>query len=240
MQRLGSLLAVLVSLAVAALCVRLGIWQLTRWQDKRTLVAALAERQSGPVTDVHAANGLTPALVGTRVRVHGEFDSSRHVLLAGRIEQGEPGVGLVSVLVLGDGGRALVDRGWVPALDARDAEPARYAIPGPQALLAVLDSLPESPRDAEWLPLSGDPPSRWSVGRLSIAGVRAHLGEAIAPYMLVALPEADAPVLPRRVAPPRPDPSMHLSYALQWFLFAAGTLAATGFIAWRRRGVSRA
>lgn len=239
MRRGGSLLAVLLALAAAGLCVRLGFWQLGRWQAKRAALAAAATRAGAPVQDVYASWELTPAAVGTRLRVHGQIDERRHVLLAGRIDQGEPGVALVSVFALEGGGHVLLERGWLPALDARDADPRAVASRGPQVLLTQLDSLPGTPLRAQWLPLPGEP-TRWSVGRLTLGGVRTHLGDSLAPFRLVALPEPGAPARPKRVAPAAPDATMHLSYALQWFLFAAGIVGATAFVAWRRRGADRA
>jgi len=239
MRRVGTLVVLLLALAAAALCVRLGFWQLGRYHERRARIAMLDAREQTPALEVRAMGDLTPERLGTRVRVHGRIADAPQILLAGRIEQGEPGVALVSVFVLEQGGQVLLERGWLPALDARDTDLRAVAAAGPQTVLALLDSLPSTPRDAQWLPLPGLP-ARWSVGRLTAAGVREHLGDSLAPLRLTALPEPGAPSAPKRVVPPRPDASMHLSYALQWFLFAAGTLAATVLVAWRRRAARRA
>lgn len=235
MPRLVGGFALVVALAAAALCVRLGLWQLGRWQEKRDLSTRQEERLREPVTDLRSAGALTASLEGRRVRAVGVYEDSALVLMAGRIEQGEPGVGLVSVLALEQGGGLLVDRGWIPALDARDADPAPFREPGPRTVLGVLEPIPAEPRDAQWLRLEGRAPVRWSVGRLTRNGVQAHLAGAAATHRLIALPEPSGPVLPRRSEPQAPDAFMHLSYALQWFLFAAATLGAALFLLTRGR-----
>lgn len=235
MRRVAGGFALLVALAAAGLCVRLGLWQLGRWQEKRELAARQEERLRAPATELRSTGALTASLAGRRVSAVGVYEDSAYILMAGRIEQGEPGVGLVSVMALEQGGRLLVDRGWIPALDARDADPAPFREPGPRTVLGVLEPIPDAPRDAQWLRLAGGSPVRWSVGRLTRSGVQSHLGGAVATFRLVALPEPSGPVLPRRDAPEAPDAFMHLSYALQWFLFAAGTLGAAIFLSLRGR-----
>lgn len=235
MSRVVGGFALLVALAAAALCVRLGLWQLSRWQEKRELAARQEERLRAPVTELRSARVLSASLEGRRVSAVGVYEDSALVLMAGRIEQGEPGVGLVTVMALEQGGRLLVDRGWIPALDARDADPAPFLEPGTRTVLGVLEPIPEEPRDAQWLRLEGRAPVRWSVGRLTRSGVQSHLAGASVTHRLIALPEPSGPVLPRRSEPAAPDAFMHLSYALQWFLFAAGTLGAALFLLTRGR-----
>lgn len=239
MRRAGAVLALLAAIAVAALCVRLGLWQLARWQEKRERVAARSEQLNEPVSEVADAWLLHDDLIGRRVRVRGVFEDTCHVLVAGRIEQGEPGVGLVSVFALANGGRLLVDRGWIPASDARDADPRRFDEPGSRELTGVLDTLPRAPAAAQWLRLPEAGPGRWSVGRLTLAGARLRLGADLAPFRLTELPSEGAAALPRRVPPPVEDAGMHLSYALQWFLFAVATLAGAVFVMARGRPAAK-
>lgn len=238
MRRALSLLALLVAIAISALCVRLGLWQLSRWHEKRAQVTESAARMSAPVRELTGSHALDPSLSGAPVRATGTFEDSCHVLLAGRIELGEPGVGLLSVLALRDGGRLLVDRGWLPALDARDADIRPFLTSGEQSVFGILEPIETNDRRFEWLALEGDGPKRWSVGRLAAHGVHEHLGRSLALYRLVELPGAGAPALPKRTSPVPPDAGMHLSYAFQWFLFAAGTLGAGVFITFRERSNS--
>ena len=119
-MRPRALAVVALSVVVAAVCGRLGVWQLDRLHAKQRLHGSQRAALEAPPRDLAAPLPLAP-LVGSRVRVHGVWDRSAHVLLSGRTHQGAAGVSWVSVLRLPTGEGVLVERGWVPADDARDA-----------------------------------------------------------------------------------------------------------------------
>jgi len=61
---------------------------------------------------------------------------------------------------------------------------------------------------------------RTTWGRLDLAELRVRLPYPILPLYLRQLPDSSLPAFPRRAPLPALDEGPHLSYAVQWFLFA--------------------
>jgi surfeit locus 1 family protein len=138
-----------------------------------------------------------------RVLAHGAYDFSAEQTWPGRSFQGTPGVALVTPLRLADGSAVLVDRGWVPSPDAYHVDRTLYREPD-SAMVVGLAVIPPRGR-----------------GDVSTAGYLPFVIQLEAP---------DPPVergLPRRWPLPALDDGSHLSYAIQWFSFAAIALVGT-------------
>src|SRR5665648_614763 len=104
-------------LAIAAVCGRLGMWQLDRAQQRAAQSADHERVAAVDLSDVLAPQqALSGDLVGTTVLVDGTFGADQ-VLVAGRELDGRTGHLVVTPLVLADGAVLAVVRGWV-------AEPA--------------------------------------------------------------------------------------------------------------------
>src|SRR5690606_10857588 len=84
----GGIAATILVLIVAAVCVRLGFWQLDRleWRTERN--RAVAERLAQPTVPITSARLDTTGLTYRRVELRGEFDETRSFVLAGRTFQG--------------------------------------------------------------------------------------------------------------------------------------------------------
>jgi cytochrome oxidase assembly protein ShyY1 len=125
----------------------------------------------------------------------------------------------VTPLVLGDGSAVLVVRGWVPFRLQR--APVDDAAP-PEDEVAVEGFLVPDEGDGTTVP-----DARGSVGRLDVRGIASSL-----PYDVFRLPlqlQRQRPrpeELPLTVPPPEISEGPHLSYAIQWFVFA--TIASLG------------
>jgi len=218
--RRGLALASLIILATAALCVRLGIWQLGRYERKKTLNAARATALATPPERWDGVAGAA-RLLGRRVIVSGRYDASPQVLLAFKERDETPGVEVVTPLVLAGGRRVLVDRGWLPSDDAVHARPQDFPEPGVVEVVGVAESLG---RGSSMFVLEDDSVRVLSARALDADSVRARLGGVIAPLLVRQLPGADVPRRPRRIAPQPLETGMHLSYAIQWFVIAAVAL----------------
>jgi surfeit locus 1 family protein len=79
-------------LVVAAVCVRLGFWQLERRAQRAVLNAGLAARMAEPSVDLTRAPRDTAGWLYRRTRIAGVPDASRAIVLPGRLYQGAPGV----------------------------------------------------------------------------------------------------------------------------------------------------
>lgn len=221
--------AVLFSLTVlvAAACLALGIWQLSRLRDRRAVNAqAMAGRELPPlVTDSAASPGLLPH---RRAVLTGELDAGHEFLLRNRLVQGVPAVQVITPLRLpGSDTAVLINRGYVPAPNAMDPGLAEWGEPGRRVYRGTL--LPMPSRD-DGSPIQRSGRETWKG--LDLAAMRARLPYPIVPVYLVAevdSSEGNAHTLKGRVYPfrselPPMDEGPHLSYALQWFGIAAAVL----------------
>jgi surfeit locus 1 family protein len=222
----AGLLGTLAVFVIAAICVRLGFWQLDRRARKLERNAAVAERLADPAVVLRTAPADTTGLPYRPAEVVGRFDNDRAIVLAGRSHAGAPGVHLLTPLRLG-GGAILVNRGWLPAPDAATADIGAVALDGEVRVEGVLMPFPEIRLDREpeadfrrtWFRFDGD-------------AIRAQYRYPVSPVYLLATSRpaptgAADPALPVVLEPPALDPGPHLSYAVQWFAFA--TIAVVGW-----------
>lgn len=235
-MRLLSVLAVIGALASAGLCVRLGVWQLSRLHEKQALNAALLASQQAPTLAVSGEPPPALAVLERALQATGRYDETRQFLLSGRLHEGEPGVGVVTPLLL-EGSRTaiLVDRGWLPAPDAATARPQDYPEPGERTVRGLAEGLPQGVGGPSPRRLAGDGPELWSLRGLDADSIAARLPYPVAEFVLREAPGPNIPPLPRRSVRRLHDESVHVGYAIQWFLFAAIILG--GSVAFARSRV---
>lgn len=234
--------AVVAAVAVSVFAA-LGVWQLGRHHERERADAGKRARRD--LARVELTDGLlslpAESLDWRRARASGRFDYGAEIILRSRAYNGIPGVYVVTPLVLSAGGRLPVLRGWLPAADGFDA-PLPAGRPDP----AFRDSA-VTVEGIVIVPAEGDTPEVDSLH----AGGRAHpVVAALDGATLERLfPEAagrlylhasagtstGAPsarsrglALPRPLDPPTLEGGPHVTYAVQWFSFAAITLVGGG------------
>jgi surfeit locus 1 family protein len=214
-------------LLAAVVCIGLGIWQLDRLEDRRSSNASALAARSAPVV-VLDGRSRDSNLAYRRVRVRGRYDHAHDVVLRGRPYRGVPGVEIVSPL-LPDGGQlaVLVNRGFVPSPDAFTVRPDSVREPG----TALVEGIALPIDSGGGVPLQRGKLTTWS--RLDRQALRDSLPYPLYPVYIRQLPETGLPRLPRRLDPPPLDDGPHLSYAIQWFAFAAIALVFAGIMARR-------
>ena len=111
-----------VALALGALFVRLGLWQLERHGERSAGVRARAERAEAPRLEWRGPGDVPPdtaGLIGRRARLAGQWDRAGEVGLRSRTLDGRAGAEVLTpLLVGGDAGQiVMVLRGWLPAPD---------------------------------------------------------------------------------------------------------------------------
>jgi surfeit locus 1 family protein len=226
-KRLAKVLAV--ALVVATTCIALGIWQIARLHQKQQFNAAVRAGLAEPPAPVDTllADGIDPDTVRyRRAEATGTYDTVHEFVLYGRTQSSRAGNHLLTPLRLADGRAILVDRGWVP-LDVD--EPGTAAVAPPPGDVHVEGVLFAS---------EGDPPgvveqtdvTETTLARVDLARIQSQLPYRIAPdYLLL---QRQSPAQSDGFPEPAPLPELsegpHLSYAVQWFVFAA--IAAAGFV----------
>lgn len=214
----------LVVLLAAASCVYLGLWQLDRRAGRLERNRIVAERMAAEAVRLTSAPMDTTGLAYRRAVVEGSVDDDRAIILAGRSLNGAPGVHLLSPFRVG-GGAVLVNRGWLPAPDGATVDLGLVRLDGPFRAEGVLIPFPAAdlPRPPEGFQ------TRWF--RVDGAAIRRQYPYPVSPLFLRATsrpvpsgtgaaPEAGAGD-PEPLAAPVLDAGPHLSYAIQWFSFAA-------------------
>jgi surfeit locus 1 family protein len=203
-------------LVIAAICVRLGFWQLSRLRERQAANRlALAARAAPPVSLNRIGELDLADLAQRRATATGRYDPGRDIVLRGLAFDGTPGVHVVTPLILtGENTAVLVDRGFVPSPDAVTVDTDTLREPGRVQVVGI--AIPISSGGGR--PLEHGGRTTWS--RLDLEQLRERLPYPILPLYLRQLPDSNLPAFPRRVPPPPLDEGPHLSYAVQWFLFA--------------------
>ena len=216
---------VAVASVVAVTCIVLGFWQLARLAERRDLNARILDRRGGSPVSIEGTDGVADEY--RLVTVDGTYDAAHEVLVYGRSLESEAGHHVVTPLVLTDGDAVLVLRGWVPF--AMQSAPIAGAAP-PDGEVHVRGMLVPDEGDGSTMPDGAG-----VVRRLDVAGIASTL-----PYDVLPLPlqlTEQTPARSRDLPVPVPLPVLsegpHLSYAIQWFSFAA--VAAAGAMILLRR-----
>jgi surfeit locus 1 family protein len=217
------LIPTLLVFAGTALCIRLGIWQLDRLEQRRAFNAQVEGARSQPALDLNQEQPEDLTEMEWRpVKVRGEYDFDNQVAVRNQIYGNEYGYHLLTPLNF-DGQAVLVDRGWIPA-EGNEA-PSDWRKYDEAGLVDVSGQIrlghdkPAFGGVADPLPENGAKLEVWNN-----ANVERIAGQMPYPVLPVYIqPEAD----PADTEPPIPfEPEIELSegphfgYALQWFTFA--------------------
>ena len=179
------------------------MWQLNRLEQRRVRIDVSAARLSLPVLDLPADED-PDSLRYRRARARGVFDFGRELVVVARSRQGVPAVHIVTPLRLQDGSAVLVERGLALS---------------PDVLLSL------------------GPGDTGSVGwPRHVRGVDPGELQRFYPYQLFPLVlrrTTTQPGFPSDLAAvpvPQLTNGPHLSYAVQWFSFAAIALIGSWFL----------
>lgn len=219
------LLASVLVVAGALLCVRLGLWQLDRLEQRREFNRQVVAMRALPVLDLDTGSvvGL-PNMEWRQARVSGHYDPQHQVVLRNQYLSGEHGFHLITPLVLRGGQAILVDRGWIPALG--NQAPKDWRKYDQLGTLSVEGQL----RLASRKPAFGgvaDPTGTPGGGRLDawnnldLDRIGGQIPYPILPVYLQADPSSNETSPPIAYQPEiELSEGSHMGYALQWFAFA--------------------
>lgn len=210
----------------AALCARLGIWQLDRLAQRRAFNAHYLETTQMPALEINSETAVDlTTMEYRRATISGTFDFEHQVALRNRYHDNAPGYHLLTPLMLSDGTAVLVERGWIPAEgNATPADWRKYDRAGTQTISGII-RLGQTKPD-----LGGVPDPELSAGqtrldfwnlvnleRISLQTPVHLLPVFIQPNPDDSLNEPPYPFQPEVEISEGP----HFGYALQWFTFAS-------------------
>ena len=203
-------------------CIRLGVWQLDRLDQRRINNNMTEARLSLPAVELPTEHD-PDSLRYRRALADGVFDFEREIVVLARSRSGVPAVHVVTPLRLQNGDAVLVERGVALSPDAKTVDLIALVEPDTSSATGVFVSLEGGNLGSPGWP-------RY------VRGVNPTELQGEYPYPLFPL------VLRRTVAPPNapldltpvPLPELtggpHLSYAVQWFSFAAIAIIGSWFL----------
>lgn len=210
------------AIAFAVACGFLSNWQFAR-NEERSAQLELVERNYDaapvPLAElIPSGGGLAPGDQWHPVEVVGEYLDEEQVLVRNRPHGGTSAFEVLVPLRTSDGRVFIVNRGWVPpASDSPDPDTVAAAPEGTVTVTARL-------RPSEAAPSSGRSAPAGQVPTLNLELVAAATGlgdDVISSAYGVMVDESPAAAdRPRELEDPSADPGPHLSYAIQWILFA--------------------
>ncbi len=223
-----------------ALMIWLAFWQLDRLDERRAfndLVAAQIDQPPASLDQLLAEAGDDPESIEWRqVIVAGQYVPEQ-ILWFNRSQDGLAGDNVLTALVTDAGNSTvIVNRGFVPLGFDVPAAPT-----GEIELLARI-RMPQERQRGELTDTNDSADAVSEVRRIDLGQLAAQLPGEVAPVyldLIDAIP-AIGPNDPVPVPAPTLDEGPHLSYAAQWFIFAAcvlvgWVLAVTRSIRSRRR-----
>ncbi len=229
-------LAVGVAVFVTA-CISLGRWQFSRHEARDEVIATIVENYDSQPRELSSfvrsvSDPLPASEVWAVAQLEGEYLPQYTALLRNRPINSTPSVHVLVPFAMDNGRVILVNRGWVP-YDNGVERPSRIPEP-PSGQVTITVHLratePSSSKDAP----SGQVQAINVEDAFAAGAHYAALPELDSKSTFTQVygslrsetPEPQEPVnsLPR----PSTDPKSHLSYAMQWWVFALGGLA--GFV----------
>jgi surfeit locus 1 family protein len=233
-----------VAVTAAAICGRLGLWQLSRLGERRAANARLLERLGEPVVRIDSLPTDTGDGHYRMARARGAMWYDRELAWAARVHQGSPGVNFLTPMrFAGTDTVLLVDRGWAYSPDARSTEFARWREADTLAVTGYVETWAHDCGVVAGNPLPracADSASR-VLRRLDRSAAERLVGAPVAPYLLMQTSDSAlrADSVPVRAATPVLGEGPHFSYAFQWFAFAVVSIAGGIALARRTMAVPR-
>lgn len=229
--RWAGYLALVVVFAIA--CTALGTWQFNRRAEALAEVARIdANYDADPVPVAEALPDPDAFDIDQRwqvVALSGEYLHDEEVVVRNRPGSGSTGFEVLTPMRLEDGTVFVVDRGWIPQDSSGRPSEVPPAAEGRVEVTARLKAGEQQ--------IAGRTSSGAEFATIDLDELAERVGEPTytGAYGILVQSGADATEPP--IALPRPvrDEGPHLSYALQWFVFALMGFVALGWFANQER-----
>jgi surfeit locus 1 family protein len=233
-------LIVVVAIGVA---IRLGIWQLDRHAQRQASISHIQAMQSLPVLDLdqRPLPADLSAMEYRQVTVKGVYDFDHQVALRNQVRSRmsgtDPGVALITPLVLADGQAVLVERGWIPLEYNTPASWRQFDEPGTVNLHGIIRlSMDRAEIGSALLDPTISPGQTrldtWNF--INLPRLQQQMPNSLLSVYIQQAPGSNIEALPYRLMEtPDLDPGAHIGFALQWFFYAG--LLFFGYPVWLTR-----
>ena len=221
----------LLCVAGVVVMVMLSLWQFDRLAERKDFNRDVRSRSDAPIVDVSDLDLDDPSSLEWRsAGATGTYVPSEQVLILNRSQDGRAGVNVVTPLLLADGRPLAVTRGVIGL--------AETPPPAPTGTVEVVGVLRASETRR-----TGQPPEAGGrlteMFRLDLDRLDEQIDADVLDVSLSMIDSdpGDDPIL-RPVPPPSLSEGSHLSYAIQWLIFA--TCVVIGWTLAVRRSMKRA
>lgn len=214
----------LIASMFAVACVFLSQWQFSRRAEavaRIELVQNNFDQQPVNLSELIEGNQLPASAEWRPVLLNGNFKPQQAVLVRNRPYNGQPGFLQVIPFVLTDGSTIAIETGWLPTGSKKDT-PDVIPLPSEEKLSIVARVRPAEPT------LGRDAPA----GQLATINIETLVekvslqGDVFKSFYARASSNYAGGDLPKVLPKPDLNEGNHLSYALQWILFALMAFAA--------------
>ncbi|MGW6905489.1 SURF1 family cytochrome oxidase biogenesis protein [Streptomyces sp. NPDC054940] len=217
----------LVALLLIPTMIRLGIWQMHRYEERSArnqLVADALGAKPEPAEKLTSPGHTVTTKERYRsVSAVGRFDTEHEVVVRRRVNADEEvGFHVLTPFVLTDGKVLLVNRGWIPA--DGPTQTAFPKIPAPPSGQVTVTGrlMPDETTEASGIKNLKGLPDRQVMLINSEQEARRLGAQVLGGYIVQSAPEpkGDTPELIGK--PGNENAPLNYAYAIQWWLFAAG------------------
>ncbi|MBN9214372.1 MAG: hypothetical protein ABS62_08570 [Microbacterium sp. SCN 70-200] len=210
------------AVAFAIACVYLSNWQFSRNDERErqlTLIAANYDADPVPLDELvtPGADGFDPDDQWRPVELTGQYLTDDTLLARNRAHGGTSAFEVLVPFRTDNGEVFLVNRGWVPP-GADQPEPDEVPAPPSGSVTVIARLTPGEPLRNE---TQSAPAGQVPTINLPLISQETGLDELITSSYGLLVSEDPAPAsAPTLLDAPSQDPGPHLSYAIQWILFA--------------------
>jgi cytochrome oxidase assembly protein ShyY1 len=224
-------LALVVAFAIG--CGLLSWWQFARREESvasSTLIRSNASAAAAPLSSLlPSPTAYRADLQWRTVEVRGTYLPREQLLVRNRVDpDGDPGFEVLTPFRLGDGRVFVLDRGWVPIGTTQDRPDSVPAPPTGEVTVRARLQGDEGPLAGRTAP-AGEIPSIDLRAVARDVGLPTYTGA----YGQVRSESPAAAATPQRIVPQVADTGVdegtHLSYAIQWIIFALLGFGALGW-----------
>lgn len=201
----------------------LGIWQLQRAEEKKTLVEDLERRAREPAVVLSPPVGEAHTWRNRRITAEGRFVAERQLLLDNQVYKGRVGYHVLTPFQLsGTNSMVLVDRGWVPAGENRSVLPT---VSSPSTEIQIQGTAYVHYSQGFHIGEIDTNQTSWPrvIQYVDYEEVGHRLGTALMPLTVRLDPNGPYGYVRDWDSAPF-SPQRHLGYAVQWFALAAALI----------------
>ncbi|MFI6010766.1 SURF1 family protein [Streptomyces sp. NPDC051243] len=217
----------LVALLLIPTMIRLGFWQLHRYEERSArnqLVADALGAKPVPVEELTSPGHTVTSKQRYRtVTAEGRFDTDREIVVRRRVNADEEvGFHVLTPFVLTDGKVLLVNRGWIPADGPSQTAFPKIPAPPSGQITVTGRLMPDETTEASGIKNLEGLPDRQVMLINSEQEARRLDARVLGGYVVQTAPEpkGDTPELIGK--PGDENAPLNYAYAVQWWLFAAG------------------